>query len=506
MASRQIRELCGEWKRRFLTSEYTDAVSRGRDPVPLCIDCDGTLIASDLFHEALVRLLLCKPWMLPAVLLWWMRGRQVLKSKVALLSPLQIATLPFRHEVVAYVHAEKASGAKLYLATAATKEHAEQVARHLDIFDGWFYSDETTNLKGATKADVLVERFGRGGFDYIGDSRADLPVWQAANEAIVAGGSTSFFAEVKTINSNAKHLSARQGQLKVWLKLIRAHQWAKNLIIFVPLITAHQLFNPGYFLSAVGAFLSLSFIASATYILNDLLDLDHDRAHKAKKRRPLASGAVSMPMALGVGFVFLAVGVGIAALLPPLFWVCLALYVLVTTAYSFCFKKVAIADAIVLASLYTLRLLIGHAATGIKLSVWLLAFSIFLFFSLALVKRYVEVADLVCDGKADSLVQGRGYQAGDLWLIGALGVACGVVSVLVLILYVSSPDVSMLYAYPTLLLLLAPLFLYWVGRIWLLASRGKMHEDPVLFALRDKTSYAVGLLTFAIIAVAAGGK
>jgi phosphoserine phosphatase len=177
---------------------------------PLCIDCDGTLIASDMFHEALVRLLLRKPWMLPSVLVWWMRGRQVLKSKIAQLSPLRISSLPFRDEVVAYARAEKASGARLYLATAATKEHAEQVARHLDIFDGWFHSDEMTNLKGTTKAEVLVERFGRGRFDYIGDSRADLPVWQAANEAIVAGGSTSFFAEVKTINSIARHLPARQ--------------------------------------------------------------------------------------------------------------------------------------------------------------------------------------------------------------------------------------------------------------------------------------------------------
>jgi 4-hydroxybenzoate polyprenyltransferase/phosphoserine phosphatase len=501
-------EICGERERELVTPEYTEVVSgsSGRDSIPICIDCDGTLIASDLFHEALVKLLLRMPWMLPAALIWWMQGRHVLKSKVALLSPLEVASLPFRHEVVAYAHVKKAAGAKLYLATAATKEHAEQVARHLDIFDGLFHSDETTNMKGPTKAEVLVERFGRGGFNYVGDSRADLPVWRTANKAIVAGNSTSFFAKVKTINPNAKHIPARQSQRKVWPKLIRVHQWAKNLIIFVPLVTAHQLFNPDHFLSAVDAFLSLSFIASATYILNDLLDLDHDRAHKTKRRRPLASGAISMPTALGVGFLFLAAGVGVAALLPPLFWRCLILYVLLTTAYSFYFKKIAIADAIVLASLYTLRLLIGHAATGLKLSFWLLAFSIFLFFSLALVKRYVEIADLASEGAADASVQGRGYKVGDLWIIGALGVACGVVSVLVLILYVSSPDVSVLYAYPTLLLLLAPLFLYWVGHIWLLASRGRVHEDPVVFALRDKTSYVVALLTFAIIAVAAGGK
>lgn len=472
----------------------------------ICLDCDGTLIASDLFHEALVRLILRKPWMIPQLIVWWTQGRHVLKRKVASLSPLEVSSLPYRHEVLAYARTEKANGAKLYLATAATEEHAKQIAQHLDIFEGLFYSDATTNLKGAAKAELLVERFGRGGFDYVGDSRADLPVWKEANTAVVVGNSEGLFADVQAMKSDAKRIPARKSRLKDWLKLIRVHQWAKNLIIFVPLVTAHQLLNPSHFLSAVGAFFSLSFIASATYILNDLLDLDHDREHRAKRWRPLASGAIGMPVAAVVGLALLVAGLCLAAFLPPLFWGCLALYVLVTSAYSFAFKKVAIADAIVLAGLYTLRLLIGHAATGLKLSVWLLAFSIFLFFSLALVKRYVEVAEVAAKDADDSSVKGRGYQGSDLWLIGALGVSCGVVGVLVLILYVSSPDVSILYAHPILLLLLAPLFLYWIGRVWLLASRGKMHEDPVLFALRDKTSYAIGLVTLLVIVVASGGK
>jgi len=470
----------------------------------ICLDCDGTLIASDLFHEALVRLILYQPWMIPQLIVWWAQDRHVLKRNVALLSPLEVSSLPFRHEVLAYARAEKASGAKLYLATAATEEHAKQISQYLDIFEGLFYSDQETNLKGSAKAKLLVERFGRGGFDYVGDSRADLPVWKEANAAVVVGNSEGLFADVQAMKSDAKRIPARQSGPRDWLTLIRAHQWAKNLIIFVPLVTAHQLFNPSHFLSAVGAFLSLSFIASATYVLNDFLDLDHDRVHRAKKWRPLASGAITIPVALVVGLAFFVVGVGLAAFLPPLLWMCLALYVSGTVAYSFSFKKIAIADTIMLSGLYTLRLLIGHAATDLKISVWLLAFSIFLFLSLALVKRYAEVADLASVGKADSSVQGRGYQASDLWLIGALGVACGVVSVLVMILYVSSPDVSMLYAYPLLLLLLAPLFLYWVGRMWLLASRGQMHEDPVLFALRDKTSYAVGVAIFSIIVVAMG--
>jgi 4-hydroxybenzoate polyprenyltransferase len=213
---------------------------------------------------------------------------------------------------------------------------------------------------------------------------------------------------------------------------------------------------------------------------------------------------ISLPAGALAAALLLLAGIGVAAFLPPIFWLCLALYVVVTLSYSIVLKKIVLIDALVLAGLYTLRLLLGHAATGVRESAWLLAFSIFLFFSLALVKRYVEVGDSKSGEGTDKKVVGRGYQISDLWLIGSLGVSCGVLSILVLILYVNSPDVALLYTNPLLLMLLAPIFLYWIARVWLLASRGLLHEDPVLFALRDKASYLVGLLTVVVIFLATG--
>ena len=474
--------------------------------IPLCIDCDGTLVRSDLFIEALVRVLLRKPWFILILPFWLFQGRHVLKYKVAELCDIDVSNIPLRQEVLEYALAEKSRGARLYLVTAACERHARQIAEHLDFFDEIFHSTSEKNLKGETKAAMLAEKFGKGGFSYIGDSHADLPVWKEAGSAIVVGGSSDFFASVQRINPKSTHLSPKKTTLKDWLKLIRVHQWAKNLIIFVPLVTAHQFFNPSYLAASLAAFFSLSFVASATYILNDLIDLDHDRAHKTKKHRPLASGAVVIPSGVALGVLIFVAGVLIAAFLPITFWLCLAIYVAATLSYSFYLKKVALIDAILLAGLYTLRLLIGHAATGVPISVWLLAFSIFLFFSLALVKRFVEISESKAIAVHSAPIRGRGYCAEDYWLVGALGVACGALSVLVLILYVNSPEVRILYSSPILLMLLAPIFLYWIGRVWLLAARGRMNEDPVLFALRDKASYAVGLATIMVIFFASGSK
>ena len=474
--------------------------------IPLCIDCDGTLVRSDLFIESLVRVLLRKPWFIPILPLWLFQGRHVLKYKVAELCDIDVSNIPLRQEVLEYALAEKSRGARLYLVTAACERHARQIAQHLDFFDEIFHSTSEKNLKGEIKAAMLAEKFGKGGFSYIGDSHADLPVWKESGSAIVVGGSSDFFASVQRINPKATHLSPKKTPLNDWIKLIRVHQWAKNLIIFVPLVTAHQFFNPSYLAASLAAFFSLSFVASATYILNDLIDLDHDRAHKTKKHRPLASGAVGILRGAALAVILFALGVSIAVFLPPEVGLCLAVYVALTLSYSFGLKKVEVVDAVVLAGLYTLRLLIGHAATGVPISVWLLAFSIFLFFSLALVKRFVEIGELRAAPTRSAAIQGRGYCAEDYSLVGSLGVSCGVLSVLVLILYVNSPEVRILYSSPILLMLLAPIFLYWIGRVWLLAARGHMNEDPVLFALRDKASYAVGLLALLVMFLASGGK
>jgi 4-hydroxybenzoate polyprenyltransferase/phosphoserine phosphatase len=472
---------------------------------PLCIDCDGTLLRTDLLHESLISLLLRRPWMLGPLLLWFCRGRAYTKGRLAAITDLNVSALPFRKELLEFMKERKASGSQMFLVTAANMGLASAVAQHCGLFDEVLASDSRVNLKGPVKSAALVKRFGHKGFHYAGDSSSDLVVWESADEAILVGHGASLQARVSEINSNIKVVGPEKAHFLDWLKLIRIHQWAKNIIVFIPLVAAHQVFDVRTFAAAASAFFALSFVASATYILNDLFDLENDRAHRSKQYRPLASGMIGLPAGTLVGLLFLLLGSGIALFLPPTFGFCLVLYVVLTISYSFALKKVALVDTIVLAALYTLRLLAGHAATEIKISVWLLAFSIFLFFSLAMVKRYVEVRELVdSQTTVNKQVTGRGYQASDLWLIGSLGISCGVLSALILILYVNSSDVLLLYNHPLLLMLLAPVFLYWIGRVWLLASRGSLHEDPVLFALHDKSSYVVVLMALLVIMLAAG--
>lgn len=423
-----------------------------------------------------------------------------MKSEIARRISLSPATLPYRKDVLAFIAKAKAEGRLIVLATAANQDQARFIAAHVGCFDKVFASDAEHNLKAGHKADFLATQFGVGGFDYMGDSRADFPVWAKARQAIVVGRSEAFRESVSAVNSHAIAVAPSQRKPGTWLKLIRIHQWAKNLIIFVPLITSHQVFNPSALIASITAFFSLSFIASATYIGNDLFDLEHDRIHKRKCFRPLAAGDIGIPTGVVVAAIFLLVGLVLAFLLTPLFILTVAIYVALTLAYSSVIKKMMLADTIVLAGLYTLRLLAGHAVTGIPLSVWLLAFAIFIFFSLALAKRFVEVQELTA---TNAQISGRGYRAADLPAIGALGISSGVISVLVLILYISSPEVRVLYETPFLLMLLSPLFLYWVGRIWLLAHRSELHEDPVLFAVKDKVSYFIGLLALGVIALSA---
>lgn len=278
--------------------------------------------------------------------------------------------------------------------------------------------------------------------------------------------------------------------MKNWLRLIRVHQWAKNLILFVPLVTSHRILEPGPFWATLAAFFAFSFVASATYILNDLVDLEHDRQHRNKRRRPLAAGKISVRAGQVVAAILAATGLGVAVLLPGGFLICLGIYVVLSLFYSFMIKRIPLADVTFLSGLYTLRLLAGGYAAKSECSVWLLVFAIFIFFSLAMVKRYAELYG----NKAElpkKIILGRGYTPQDSIVILAFGAASGFLSVLVLVLYVNSPEVKILYKNPLLLLLLAPVFMFWVGRIWLLATRGKMSDDPVLFALGDKMSYAL---------------
>jgi 4-hydroxybenzoate polyprenyltransferase len=470
---------------------------------PLCIDCDGTLIRADLLHESLIRVGLKQPWMVCPVLIWALRGRSDLKARLALVVQPETKFLPFREEVLQIVRERKSQGAEVLLVTASNEILARQVADDCGHFDDVLASSATVNLKGETKKLVLEKKFGVKGFDYAGDSSSDMPVWESAHTAIVVGRDAKFVRKVAEINENVIHLSDGSPIVLPWLRLLRLHQWAKNLLIFVPLFTSHRLLDLSVLSSGALAFFSFSFLASGTYIFNDLCDLDNDRAHATKRRRPLAHGSVGLPAAVVVAPTLVLMAVAIGSLLGTVFLVVLAVYLAVSTLYSSVLKRFALIDVLVLAGLYIWRLVASGVATGIALSNWLISFALFVFASLALAKRYVELSD-ASGAKAvhTHSSRGRGYLASDMQLVFVMGIASAMVSCLVVLLYVDSPGVIELYRRPNALFLLAPLVLYWIGRMWMLASRGQLHEDPVLFAVKDKCSYIVAACMLFVLMVA----
>lgn len=454
---------------------------------PLCVDLDGTLVATDTLWESLLGLLLRNPLMVFAVATWILRGKAVLKAEVAERTNRDPATWPYRPEILNFLDHEKGTGRQLILATGAPRKIARGVAGHLGIFNAVLNSSDKVNLTALRKRDVLVKKFGKGGFDYVGDSRDDIPVFEAANKAIVVAPDRA--ASRWRRQHDAEQLLEPKGGLRVALKAIRVHQWLKNAMLAVPLILTHEVFNIGMVMATVAAIVSFSFAASFVYVLNDLADLENDRRHHRKKRRPFASGQLSIPSGLMLGVVLLVISLLIAVFLKPLFLGVLLIYIVTTTAYSFVLKRKLLVDVFTLAGLFTLRVIAGAAATGIELSFWLLAFSIFFFLSLALVKRYVELQELADDEGSKRL--GRGYYAVDFEMIGQAGISSAFGAALVLALYVNSTDVQEMYATPAMLWPLCPLILYMLLRIWMLARRGQMEDDPVVFIISDWRSQLV---------------
>jgi 4-hydroxybenzoate polyprenyltransferase len=465
--------------------------------VPLCVDLDGTLIRSDLLWESLARVLKRRPWALPLVPFWLLRSRAYLKQQLAARSGLDSSALPYNEALLERLRKEKAQGRALFLVTASDVVLAREVAAHLQIFEGVIASDGSHNLRGENKAAMLVARFGEKGFDYVGDSPVDEKVWMHARRAWVAGRNESVARAARKKFTLEAEFPVPSRPLRGLGRLLRPHQWVKNLIVFVPLITSHQINRPEIAVHGALAFVAFCLCASGVYVMNDLLDLEADRHHATKRFRPIAAGDVSVLVALLLGPLSLAGGIALAGFISLPFVGVVLLYVSASCAYSWRLKRAALVDVFVLAGLYTLRLIAGHVATGVEFSEWLLAFSMFLFLSLALVKRFQEVQRL--RGASQGIVAGRGYTLEDLEVLTPLGAASGYLSVLVLALYVNSEKVRLLYHRPVLLLLVCPLLLYWISRVWLVAHRGRMHDDPVVFALKDKQSYLVGLLTLLFV-------
>jgi 4-hydroxybenzoate polyprenyltransferase len=463
---------------------------------------DGTLLRTDVLWESVALLLKRRPLALFALPFWFLRGRAHLKREMAKRVELDPATLPYHHEFLEFLRGEKQQDRMLVLVTASDDAPAKRVAAQVGLFNEVLASNGTLNLRGASKGRALAERFGKRGFDYAGNSAVDLPVWAEARRALVVNADDRLPDRARKVAEVARVFHPHPPVLPAAFRALRPHQWIKNLIIFVPLVTSHQLFHGRLLGSAILAFIAFSLCASGVYVLNDLLDLGADRQHGSKKFRALASG--DLPLSAGLLLVPFALVLSAAAacFLPWSFAAVLAVYLLLTTSYSFSLKQIALLDVFVLAALYTLRLVAGHESTGVPYSFWLLAFSMFIFLSLALLKRYTELAALRQQNQHGP--RGRGYVAGDLELVAMLGIASGFLSVLVMALYVHSDDVKILYQYQNLLLLVCPLLLFWISRVWLLAHRGRMHDDPIVFALRDGTSYLIGALTLLVLWLATG--
>ena len=455
---------------------------------PLCVDLDGTLIKSDSLFDAACSFLRRQPLQCWKLVVWLSRGRAHLKAEVARHAPLNAARLPYNTQLLSYLQGERRAGRKIYLATGADGPLAERVAAHLGIFDGVLASDGATNLTSGKKLTRLKERF--GAFDYIGNSRADLPLLVAARHAMTANPTLGLRAGLRM-----RHIAVtrvfldRPPFLRTLFKAIRIHQWAKNLLVVAPLVFSHKL-NPAGIFAAVAAFFCFSLMASANYLVNDLLDIDSDRRHPSKRFRPFAAGNLSVAGGLALALTLFAAALAILPWLPAQFALWMAIYICSTMAYSLYLKRVALVDVMMLSGLYTLRLMAGGAATGTGISHWLVGFSIFLFLSLAMVKRFSELENLRSRGLAAT--HGRGYLATDLEQVRSFGTSSATAAVLVFALYISRPDVTVLYQHPERLWLIVPLMLFWLYRVWLLGSRGEMDDDPVLFALRDRVSLLVG--------------
>jgi len=468
---------------------------------PLCVDLDGTLVKSDTLVDSLLLLARTQPAALIHTPGWALKGKAFLKEQVTSLVCLNVEHLPYNRKLLEYLMTEHGAGRKLYLATGADGRIADRVARHLGIFEDVLSSDGKTNLTGRNKLASFRARFGdgpEGGFDYIGNARPDLPLLAAATEPMLANPDLSLRLLLKKEKIRvARTFNDKAGTLKVFAKAIRVHQWAKNALIFLPLLLAHTL-HLQLFLYALIAFFSFSLCASATYIINDLLDIEADRRHPKKRNRAFASGNLSAFTGLAISGTFLAAAFGMALMLPGtafLSW--LGLYLVTTLAYSLALKRVVIVDVVILSALYTLRMLAGAAATQTHITPWLSAFSIFIFLSLAMVKRFSELQNLKSAGAA--ITNGRGYLLGDIEQVRAFGTSSAYASVVVFALYISSPEIVGLYHHESRMWLMTPLMILWLSRVWLLASRGELDEDPVVFALTDRVSLLMGL---AIVVIA----
>lgn len=488
----------------------SSAVARVREPaaeasfddVPLAVDLDGTLLRTDTLHESLLAVVKLRPWALPGLLAALLGGKAAFKEAVTEAATLEVDSLPLNEGLVAYLREQKARGRRLALFSAADQRIASAVAAHLGLFAEAHGSDGAVNLSGPRKLERIRERLGPD-FAYAGDAAVDQPIWQEARSAILVGDVARLEAGLDGTPVEARFPAARGG-IGAWLRALRLHQWGKNALVFVPVLLAGQTVGLATYLDALIGFLVLGLLASAGYVLNDLLDLPADRRHPTKRNRPFASAELSIGAGIAAVPVMLALVALLLLALPAGFTLAALGYFAITTLYSLKLKRVPIVDVLTLAGLFTIRVLAGALLVPDPLSYWLLTFSMFLFLGLAMMKRYTELhALLLARGEGAALAARGGYSTVDLPLLLATGLASAVAANVIFVIYLIDERFRAdIYGHPERLWLIFPLFTYWLIRLWRLALHGRMHEDPVLFALKDRTSLLIGALVGLIVALA----
>jgi len=493
---------------------------------PIFVDLDGTLIAADLGQEAFFAAILAKPWLLFAAPFYAAQGLAHFKSRLAQSVIPPVEKLPYHADVIAELQQLKAAGYPLILATASHRVWAEPVARHLNLFDDVLATDATINLKGANKL-VAIERYcqehGWGEFEYWGDAPVDLRIWNAPTSAriVAVNPSRKTLAAIRATNKETQVFANRTSRVEAGFRALRPQQWIKNLLLFVPLFLSHQWNDTDKVLATFWAFIAFSLTASGVYVLNDTFDAANDRQHPDKRKRPFAAGTLPLIWGPFLSLALLATG-------QLLLWIFLGnhphaaarcslimlAYVGLNVWYSLALKRRMVIDVVCLAAMYTLRILMGGMAAEVQISKWLLAFSIFIFTSLAFAKRYAELARLAEETLTATpglIIQtlvlvrntpdakeipspGRGYAVHDLSVISSIGPTCGYMAILVLALYINSDQVTKLYKVSFPLWLICPLLMYWITRLWFIAHRNELNEDPIVFAIKDRVSWAVGFL------------
>jgi 4-hydroxybenzoate polyprenyltransferase len=498
MTHSKARELAEKGTLTSVPESY--GADRQSTAFPLCIDLDGTLVPGDLLFEALVQLIKRNTLYLFLIPFWVFRGRNAFAAEVARRTTLAPEALPYNRGLVDWIGSQRKLGRAIWLCTAWDERLAGSVCAHLGLFDGVLIGGSRSNSAETAVASVLVERFGERGFDYCGRGRHHLGIWRYARNAVLVEAGPSLIREVARSTAITRTFPRRHSRLRVLLRALRPYQWVKNVLVLVPLCAAHRVSDPTVLEKALLASLAFCLCASSVYVLNDILDLEADRKHARKSMRPFASGDLSLGIGFALALVLLAATVLVTRVLSPGFQIAMSIYYTLTVAYSCALKRFVLIDVLILTGLYTLRIIAGTAAAGVPFSFWLLLFSIFLFLSLALVKRFAELDSLRRQRQLKAV--GRGYETEDLSVLQSLGSSAGYSSVLVLALYINSPDIAVLYRRPQLIWLLCMLMLYWVSHVWMAAQRGLMHDDPLVFALKDRMSQATGLLASVTILIA----